>query len=707
MNIFNKYGIKEVADVVFYSITRVGDEEFYTPVLFFDSLKVSTLDKSVETVNATGGKGNGKLLSWNFGKNTSLKLSDALFSQMSLDMFLNGRVMAKLSDWTSTIAKLNVANKYGQKNYSIKAFPSPQLTAAEQEILFRNAQKAGYNPRSGEKSTYNGNQYDHHAMKYLYSTDNHNKSEDSLVAENRFLLLKNYYQRTQPTIREFDLSSYLDYNKDRFESVSVIIDLIGPEEELDFAKQIQRLPIGEKIGGDRELTITYREKTDSYELETRKAAAANKIKIKLVFCVEKLVDGCIGRYAYLTSDDYADGGTLQILTQIFTGYNSTVGDTTIPTTFSIGNSFFLNHILYFLFPHYLEDAIGDLCWCDQQQKFYKAMPQKIIDSIISEIDEFSKMGQFENDLYEIQKIDRFERCMVNKRGGLKIDMVQQLLNIKKQYQNEIDNYTIYYDAKTMLPFVQNHFLDEKILDQKCVRIVQEGELTDETILSAIKSYLRKQYDENWVESLTHNDIAITEILKDFDYGGESSSAFRYLKSNQWVDVTSYQNVPDNLTTYFVYFKVKKSDYITLKYGTVYYKWTRTIDDDNTENTFIGTDLSIDVDTFSGEYMVVGETYIREQKTGKDQRYQIVLNRTKVSSSTKIELTADGSPTVFSVDIDVLMPLNKKSMVELRQYNVEEDQTEGGTRIVAQNKNHSYTNPIYSYEQVVIENKEIY
>ena len=125
MNIFNKYGIKEVADVVFYSITRVGDEEFYTPVLFFDSLKVSTLDKSVETVNATGGKGNGKLLSWNFGKNTSLKLSDALFSQMSLDMFLNGRVMAKLSDWTSTIAKLNVANKYGQKNYSIKAFPSP------------------------------------------------------------------------------------------------------------------------------------------------------------------------------------------------------------------------------------------------------------------------------------------------------------------------------------------------------------------------------------------------------------------------------------------------------------------------------------------------------------------------------------------------------------------------------------------------------
>jgi len=137
MNIFNKYGIKEVADVTFYSITRIGDEEFYTPVLFFDTLKVSTLDKSVETVNATGGKGNGKILSWNFGKGFKLDLEDALFSQMSMDMFMNGRVMAKMSDWTSAIAKLNVANKYGQKNYSVKAYPSPKLTAAEWDIVFR------------------------------------------------------------------------------------------------------------------------------------------------------------------------------------------------------------------------------------------------------------------------------------------------------------------------------------------------------------------------------------------------------------------------------------------------------------------------------------------------------------------------------------------------------------------------------------------
>jgi len=113
MNIFKQYGIREVADVVFYSITRIGDEEFYVPVLFFDTLKVATIDKSVTAVTAAGGTGNGKVLSWSFDKNIKLKLEDALFSQMSLNTFMNGRVMAKMSDWTSAIAKLNVANKYG------------------------------------------------------------------------------------------------------------------------------------------------------------------------------------------------------------------------------------------------------------------------------------------------------------------------------------------------------------------------------------------------------------------------------------------------------------------------------------------------------------------------------------------------------------------------------------------------------------------
>jgi hypothetical protein len=92
MNIFNKYGIREVADVVLYSITRVGTEEFYLPVLYLDTLKVSALEKSVTATPAYGGKGNSKIFSWNYDKEIKLKLEDALFSNTSLDMAMNGVV---------------------------------------------------------------------------------------------------------------------------------------------------------------------------------------------------------------------------------------------------------------------------------------------------------------------------------------------------------------------------------------------------------------------------------------------------------------------------------------------------------------------------------------------------------------------------------------------------------------------------------------
>jgi len=80
MNYFDRFGIKEVADVTFYSITRIGDEEVYTPVLLLDSLKVSSLSKSSDTVTQKGGYGNASILSWSYTKDIKLKLEDALFS---------------------------------------------------------------------------------------------------------------------------------------------------------------------------------------------------------------------------------------------------------------------------------------------------------------------------------------------------------------------------------------------------------------------------------------------------------------------------------------------------------------------------------------------------------------------------------------------------------------------------------------------------
>ena len=460
MNIFKQYGIREVADVVFYSITRIGDEEFYVPVLFFDTLKVTTIDKTVNTVVAPGGVGNGKILSWSFDKNTKLKLEDALFSQTSLNMFLNGRVMAKMSDWTSAIAKLNVANKYGQKHYSVKAYPSPEITDKEWEIIYRCAQKAGFDPRNGYSGDNNENPLEgenNHACKYIYDSDDEGGDSDKLVAENRWLLKDHYYRRTQATPHPRDISQFLDYNARDYECVNLVVKEVSKTMELREAQTVHDLAVGECWGGMRHVSMTYREKENEFNLLRRESAetgeASKDIATTLCFQVERTTTGYKCNWAYLTIDNQTilDGkpivSTMEVFENVFTGYNKVLtglGGNVNPT-FHIGNEFFLNHILFYIFPHFLEDAIGDLCWCDLNDKIYPAMPQQVIDYIAQEIDSFSKAGRFENDLYEAQYIDRFEKCTVKDRKGLKIDLVEQMLNVKKLYNNEKSTFTVFYD----------------------------------------------------------------------------------------------------------------------------------------------------------------------------------------------------------------------------------------------------------------------
>jgi hypothetical protein len=55
MSILDKYGIKEVADVTFYQLDNDGNPT--VPVLYLDTLKVSTIEQTAENTSARGGKG--------------------------------------------------------------------------------------------------------------------------------------------------------------------------------------------------------------------------------------------------------------------------------------------------------------------------------------------------------------------------------------------------------------------------------------------------------------------------------------------------------------------------------------------------------------------------------------------------------------------------------------------------------------------------
>lgn len=86
-SILDRYGIKEVADVTFYDIN--DDGTVGKPVLFLDTLKVSTIEQTAEQVDARGGKGNPKLITWDYGKEITVTLEDALFSAKSLSVMLS------------------------------------------------------------------------------------------------------------------------------------------------------------------------------------------------------------------------------------------------------------------------------------------------------------------------------------------------------------------------------------------------------------------------------------------------------------------------------------------------------------------------------------------------------------------------------------------------------------------------------------------
>jgi hypothetical protein len=87
LNILERYGIKEVCDVTFYEIITdkdTGKIRPGKPVLYLDTLKVSTVEQTAENVAARGGKGNPELVVWDYGKEITLNLEDAVFSSKSL-----------------------------------------------------------------------------------------------------------------------------------------------------------------------------------------------------------------------------------------------------------------------------------------------------------------------------------------------------------------------------------------------------------------------------------------------------------------------------------------------------------------------------------------------------------------------------------------------------------------------------------------------
>ena len=81
-----KFGVREICEVVLRAkdAITIGNKAFAKdePVIYFDSLKTSTVEGAATTVYAQGGRGNSRLLAWEGEKTVTFTMEDALISPM-------------------------------------------------------------------------------------------------------------------------------------------------------------------------------------------------------------------------------------------------------------------------------------------------------------------------------------------------------------------------------------------------------------------------------------------------------------------------------------------------------------------------------------------------------------------------------------------------------------------------------------------------
>ena len=131
-----RFGVREICNVVFKAADtrKIGSTTFQKgqPVIYFDSLKTSTMEQATTTVYAQGGRGNTRLVAWEGEKTLTFTMEDALISEMGLAILAGANLYeAKEGDTllvhvTETTAKGKVSKAPAKadesKNLGIKFY---------------------------------------------------------------------------------------------------------------------------------------------------------------------------------------------------------------------------------------------------------------------------------------------------------------------------------------------------------------------------------------------------------------------------------------------------------------------------------------------------------------------------------------------------------------------------------------------------------
>ena len=131
-----KFGVREICDVVLKakSAQKIGNKMFYAgePVMYFDTLKSSSMEGAATTVYAQGGRGNARLVAWEGERTVTFTMEDALISPEGF-MILSGAGLIDASEqtiyqhMTETVAKANEGVVVTEDGYTIRLKNKPHM----------------------------------------------------------------------------------------------------------------------------------------------------------------------------------------------------------------------------------------------------------------------------------------------------------------------------------------------------------------------------------------------------------------------------------------------------------------------------------------------------------------------------------------------------------------------------------------------------
>ena len=193
-----KFGVREICDVVLKTKTTnqtVGNTTFKNegePVLYFDTLKTSSMEGAATTVYAQGGRGNSRLVAWEGERTVTFTMEDALISPMGFAI-LSGAGLVEAKDQTITVHATENATCTTEGKLPISRVPS---TAAGAQIFAMELNSKGEivgSPLTGSN--------------YTAGTDNAPGTIDVTGAKANTMYLVDYYIDKTSNAQQIDIEA--------------------------------------------------------------------------------------------------------------------------------------------------------------------------------------------------------------------------------------------------------------------------------------------------------------------------------------------------------------------------------------------------------------------------------------------------------------------------------------------------------------------